>query len=518
MENKSYPDKVKAKSRLSPTQVESSGRSPLPRDATHIHRSAGNQAIQRSIKGKVKLHPRRPVQNDAAEQQANQTAASIASLTPMDISNSHSGLPASPGSASGQGIPEALRPGLEQKLAGDFSRVRIHDDEASHRITQGAGANAITYGQDIYFNTDQYQPGTPQGDRLIAHELAHVRQQQGMASPQPQFDLMQSMPTLHGVFDIEMTTMGPPDKVGMEGWIRFEPDPNGPYAAQIALIQVVNVTDVSGSTTTPGSPLDWSQVGAGEESGRMDLMTTGLHGAQAGWFIDTRTDLLARGSSVEPAYLAPYGESPGNNEFGWLRSQTDLHRAMLYDYPGGGSIDLDFDFETVAKGTDTQTIYGSLRWGFKIRSGAVQDEYAYAVDAQSAEFEEALERFRGYYAHEPVVIYFDTSQDTPLPGEGAKLADIPSYMARYPDAQIEIDGYADERGNADNNLDLSLRRAMSVYQFLEILGVDSSRLGFPIGLGETGQFAPGSDAGSWRANRRVVVRFTRTASTPIVMP
>ena len=44
---------------------------------------------------------------------------------------------------------------------------------------------------------------------------------------------------------------------------------------------------------------------------------------------------------------------------------------------------------------------------------------ASAISAINKSLDEALERFRGYYVHEPVVIYFDTNQDTPLAGEDA---------------------------------------------------------------------------------------------------
>jgi Domain of unknown function (DUF4157) len=38
---------------------------------------------------------------------------------------------------------------------------------------------AVTKAGEVHFRTGAYQPGTPEGDRLIAHELAHVVQQQG---------------------------------------------------------------------------------------------------------------------------------------------------------------------------------------------------------------------------------------------------------------------------------------------------------------------------------------------------
>jgi outer membrane protein OmpA-like peptidoglycan-associated protein len=323
---------------------------------------------------------------------------------------------------------------------------------------------------------------------------------------------MMSLPTALGAFDIDMATRTTPS-VGMEGHIQFLPDPTGPYSTQIGLIQVVNVTDLR-----TGAPDDWSTT---PEADRMTLMTTGLHGAPPGWFLDTITATAPQGSNRGPNYLESFGESVGHNEYGWLRSPTDWHAASIYDYPGGWTYDASLEFETVAKATDTQTVYGALHWGFEIRSGAVTAEYAHAFDAQSSTFEEALERFRGFYTHEPIVLYFDTNVDTPLPGEDAKIAGVLDYLSRYPDVRLEIDGYADERGRPAHNSDLSLRRASNVESLCTAMGIDASRIDPVAGHGATTEFSAGSPAahaGTWRANRRVVISFYRTASTPIVMP
>ena len=189
----------------------------------------------------------------------------------------------------------------------------------------------------------------------------------------------------------------------------------------------------------------------------------------------------------------------------------------MWDYPSAG-IDSDFESETVAKAADTQNIYGSLEWGFGIRSGAVQSEHVASFDLESATFTEALERFRGYYAHEPIVIYFEAAQDTPLPGEAAKISGVLDYLSRYPDVMVRIEGYADERGSVALNNDLSLRRALGVERIAAGLGIDATRIEYAVGWGETDEFAAGGNAGTWRANRRVVMSFARTASTPINMP
>jgi outer membrane protein OmpA-like peptidoglycan-associated protein len=308
---------------------------------------------------------------------------------------------------------------------------------------------------------------------------------------------------------------------GMEGHISFQPDPMGPYSAQIGLIQIVNVTDIRGRTSAgAGLPVNWNRVGAGTEAGRQDLMTPGsLLGAPAGWFVDAQTAAHASGSDVGPNYIEHWGLSSPTatrrSYFGWLRSPTDWQETSLYDYPWF-SFDVDFQFETVAKATDTQAVYGALEWGFGIRKRVVQGEYARAVDAESATFTEALERFRGYYTHEPVVIYFDTNADLPMPGEAAKISGVLGYLGRYPDVQVRIEGYADDRGSLALNNDLSLSRAEHVRDLAVALGVSPSRIEYAVGWGPTDQFAARATSGALRANRRVVMSFVRTASAPIV--
>lgn len=59
-----------------------------------------------------------------------------------------------------------------------FSHVRIHSDARASQLSGSLNARAFTIGRDIAFGAGEYRPGTPVGDALIAHELAHVVQQQ----------------------------------------------------------------------------------------------------------------------------------------------------------------------------------------------------------------------------------------------------------------------------------------------------------------------------------------------------
>jgi hypothetical protein len=95
------------------------------------------------------------------------------------------GDPAAVRSRLGQGEPLSgtTRSRMESAFGYDFSRVRLHHDSAAGQLASGLNARAFTIGQDVAFAGGEYQPGTPVGDALLAHELAHVVQQSGSRAP-----------------------------------------------------------------------------------------------------------------------------------------------------------------------------------------------------------------------------------------------------------------------------------------------------------------------------------------------
>ena len=64
----------------------------------------------------------------------------------------------------------------------DFSGVRIYADNKAAESARSVNALAYTVGQAVVFGAGQYAPGTPKGQRLLAHELAHVAQQTSAAT------------------------------------------------------------------------------------------------------------------------------------------------------------------------------------------------------------------------------------------------------------------------------------------------------------------------------------------------
>lgn len=69
---------------------------------------------------------------------------------------------------------------MESRFGREFGSVRLHTNTKAAESAQSVNALAYTVGQDIVFGTGQYAPRTKEGQRLIAHELAHVIQQKNI--------------------------------------------------------------------------------------------------------------------------------------------------------------------------------------------------------------------------------------------------------------------------------------------------------------------------------------------------
>ncbi|MFD6591294.1 DUF4157 domain-containing protein [Streptomyces anulatus] len=80
-------------------------------------------------------------------------------------------------SSGGSPLDTDTRTDMESRMGADFSDVRVHHDSAAHESAKGVGAHAYTVGNNVVFQRDAYDPGSPQGRTTLAHELTHVIQQ-----------------------------------------------------------------------------------------------------------------------------------------------------------------------------------------------------------------------------------------------------------------------------------------------------------------------------------------------------
>jgi hypothetical protein len=84
----------------------------------------------------------------------------------------------------GHPLDAATRSYMEPRFGYDFSGVQVHTDGKAAESARSVNALAYTIGHDIVFGAGQYTPQSGEGQRLLAHELTHVVQQNGASSLQ----------------------------------------------------------------------------------------------------------------------------------------------------------------------------------------------------------------------------------------------------------------------------------------------------------------------------------------------
>src|ERR1051325_5132695 len=88
--------------------------------------------------------------------------------------------PAPAANASAIGAVDAAL-GSRRRVA--LGNAQVHDEATSHAAADALGAKAFTAGRNVFMGAGQ--AGGAGGDALLAHEMAHVNQMQGVAAPQP---------------------------------------------------------------------------------------------------------------------------------------------------------------------------------------------------------------------------------------------------------------------------------------------------------------------------------------------
>jgi hypothetical protein len=349
--------------------------------------------------------------------------------------------------SSGQPLDTSTRGFMEPRFGHDFSHVRVHTDGRAVKSASALGARAYTVGADIVFGQSQYAPETKQGEHLLAHELAHVVQQQSTRRvPQAELELgdpadsteheadavahatlatdhlstdsaLRSIPristpsalqpvirrtpeeTWAGSFDTEWYKIAPPvldtkNKIGRYGAdIKIVFTPNKRVSAdKIALVQ------------TAQSLID--NVAVSLYSREKNDVTLGRSTPGAGIHIDqspkSRTPLTAMLDPTSGSDLADSGPSTFTQSGSQTQDKTMVpQQAWLRDTPGlkvGDQSEALQEFETTAlavAGPQTGAFYGSVRWGWKKEAGKLTATTTgfqrVSKDAPGSEFADAAE-------------------------------------------------------------------------------------------------------------------------------
>lgn len=125
--------------------------------------------VQREDEAKLKSGDDK--KEHGAPLQRKVTSGSIAPSAPSMVEDAL----ASPG----QPLDSSTRRHMEARFGYDFSKVQVHTGTDAERSARVVNARAYTVGRDVVFGEGRFTPNTSEGQRLIAHELAHVVQQSG---------------------------------------------------------------------------------------------------------------------------------------------------------------------------------------------------------------------------------------------------------------------------------------------------------------------------------------------------
>jgi hypothetical protein len=117
---------------------------------------------------------------DAAEREADRMADRVLHSQALPTAPAtHAGAPPVASrvmQAGGRPLDAQTRAYFEPRFGQDLGDVRVHTGPEADESARAVAAEAYTVGGDIVFRSGSFAPNTGAGQRLLAHELAHVAQ------------------------------------------------------------------------------------------------------------------------------------------------------------------------------------------------------------------------------------------------------------------------------------------------------------------------------------------------------
>jgi hypothetical protein len=167
------------------------------RCACGSHTPASGECPSCATKKKIGMQRKLKIgaSNDPLEREADRVAEQVMAMplnsginaTPPRIQRfsgqASDGLTTAPASvdrvlaSSGRPLEPALRQDMESRFGYDFSQVRVHTGGDAEQSARDVNAQAYTVGGNVVFGEGRFASDSHEGQRLIAHELVHVVQQ-----------------------------------------------------------------------------------------------------------------------------------------------------------------------------------------------------------------------------------------------------------------------------------------------------------------------------------------------------
>jgi hypothetical protein len=418
----------------------------------NLQRTIGNRAASKLLQSRVGGFPQHQNQSGA------RPSAGSASGSDQPKSDSHGSLLVRANADSGGPLDKNVRGPLEQNLGVNLGGVRVHSGPSSEAAAESLGARAYTIGSDIYLGPAARNLNPGERNQLLAHEAVHTVQQGGRpvalqgklgvshprdsaeieadrisksvmseavsstpsralglrdqirATPVPlqavsrvtapliQRDLKGPYDVKEGTFTLDLKTESHPSpdtaRNGMSGTISFKANDKAPDSTEIKLLQVIRNEDLD-----TGKEYVWT----GDDADRNKTMTAKDVSVEPGFHVDVfhtpgnPTPRTAKAAAPVSPYYRDYAPNPPTHN--GSKKGKAVTEASLWDYPGSRG-KRRFSFETVAKATDTQHVYGTVVWGFTISDaakGTVEKERAVGRDVSLLTTDKAIEKFNEFY-------------------------------------------------------------------------------------------------------------------------
>lgn len=411
-------------------------------------------------------------------------------------------------SSGGSPLARETRSFFEPRFGTDLGHVRVHTDPIAGHSARSINARAYTLGSNIVFGSGEYLPETDSGKHLLAHELAHVAQQQSTrafrsmagqpASTAQNETIYRRLDDLNGVFEspstdsdsqpvggTALTAKCPqvPTKLGDE-----QPEPTCPTATHVGSNEVARFDFCldSDELTSPG------------DISRLATIVSRSH---------PKTRFLVHG------YASPEGSVKHNFNLACHRANRiaeEMHapiRAQVRSrMPNAGQERVNLE-----AGTEVQSRIETASQGPTSAFGSPEANrlvivYAQIPGAKADEEPSCDEARRGIGEINPEVsLDLATINLSEMEG-GPNLrhfhfcldsdvlsATTPSDIHKFAHAQASkttfvIHGFSSEEGDAEYNQRLASHRALRIARELSNAGVRPEQIREVSGIGETNKF------------------------------
>ena len=177
-------------------------------------------------------------------------------------------------------------------------------------------------------------------------------------------------------------------------------------------------------------------------------------------------------------------------------------------YSISDSFALKAEARTVVRAHDENTALYHVGLVFPFGSEAKKMEEVKPVKVVPAEPKPVEPKPMTIDMDKKVIAHFDTDMANIHSDDAAKLNDFITYMKKFPNSKIVVEGHTDATAGEKYNQSLGGRRSMSVKKFMVDHGIDANRIRTE-SYGETMPVVDNKTAEHRALNRRAEVKFIR---------